>query len=49
MALVIMIASIRDVMGKFVNSRASNILGWAIVLIMTLAGVAFIFNLLTGP
>lgn len=48
MALIIMIANRKDIMGQFVNSRASNILGWAIVLIMTLAGVALIFNLATG-
>ena len=48
MALVIMIANRKDVMGRFVNSRASNVLGWAIVLIMALAGVALIVNLATG-
>ena len=45
MALVIMIANKKDVMGQFVNSRASNILGWTITLIMALAGVALIVNL----
>ena len=48
MALVIMIASRKDIMGRFVNSRTGNILGWTIVLIMTLAGVALILNLATG-
>lgn len=48
MALVIMIANRKDIMGRFVNSRASNVLGWAIVLIMTLAGVALILNLAMG-
>jgi NRAMP (natural resistance-associated macrophage protein)-like metal ion transporter len=48
MALVIMIANRKDIMGRFVNSRTSNILGWTIVLIMTLAGVALILNLVTG-
>jgi Mn2+/Fe2+ NRAMP family transporter len=48
MALVIMIANRKDIMGWFVNSRTSNILGWTIVLIMTLAGVALILNLATG-
>ena len=37
MALVIVIANRKDIMGKFVNSRASNILGWTITLIMALA------------
>lgn len=48
MALVIIIANRKDVMGQFVNSKASNVLGWIIVLIMALAGVALIFNLVTG-
>ena len=48
MALVIMIANRKDIMGRFVNSKASTVLGWVIVLIMTLAGVALIVNLSTG-
>jgi Mn2+/Fe2+ NRAMP family transporter len=48
MALVIMIANRKDIMGRFVNSRVSNVLGWAIVLIMTLAGAALILNLAMG-
>jgi len=48
MALVIMIANKKDVMGRFVNSRASNVLGWVIVFIMTLAGFALIVNLAIG-
>lgn len=48
MALVIIIANRKDVMGSFVNSRVSNILGWTIMLVMTLAGIALIVNLITG-
>lgn len=48
MALVVMIANRKDVMGTFVNSRMSNFLGWVIVLIMTMAGVALIVNLVAG-
>jgi Mn2+/Fe2+ NRAMP family transporter len=48
MALVIMIANRKDIMGQFVNSRVSNVLGWIIVLIMTLVGIALIVNLATG-
>ena len=48
MALVIMIANRKDIMGRFVNSKASNVLGWVIVLIMTLTGVALIVNLASG-
>ena len=48
MALVIMIANRKDIMGSFVNSRARSILGWVIVLVMALAGIALIFSLATG-
>ena len=48
MALIIMIANRKDVMGPFVNSRVSNVLGWLIVLIMALTGIALIVNLVTG-
>jgi len=48
MALVIMIANRKDIMGQFVNSRASNILGWMIVMIMALAGLTLIISLAMG-
>jgi len=49
MALVIMIASRKDIMGhRFVNSTLSTILGWIIVIIMSLAGSALLFSLVTG-
>lgn len=49
MALVIMIGNRKDIMGQFTNSRPSNVLGWTIMLIMTIAGVALIVNLVAGP
>jgi Mn2+/Fe2+ NRAMP family transporter len=48
MVLVILIANRKDVMGQFVNSRVSNVLGWTITLIMALAGMALLVNLATG-
>lgn len=48
MVLVIMIANRKDIMGQFVNSRGSNIVGWTITLIMALAGTVLIVNLATG-
>ncbi|MCE5337878.1 MAG: divalent metal cation transporter [Methanomicrobiaceae archaeon] len=48
MALVTRIANREDIMGRFVNSRESNILGWVIVLIMALTGAALIVNLAMG-
>jgi NRAMP (natural resistance-associated macrophage protein)-like metal ion transporter len=48
MALVVMIGNKKDVMGQFVNSRASNFLGWVIVLIMALVGVALLVSLAKG-
>ncbi len=49
MALIILIANRSDVMGPFVNSRTSNLLGWTIVVVMAVAGAALIVNLVTGP
>lgn len=48
MVLIIMISNRKDIMGRYVNSRASNILGWLIVFIMALVGVSLIVNLVMG-
>jgi NRAMP (natural resistance-associated macrophage protein)-like metal ion transporter len=48
MALVILIANNKNIMGKFVNKRTSNILGWMIVLVMAIAGSSLIIDLLKG-
>jgi Mn2+/Fe2+ NRAMP family transporter len=48
MVLIVMIANRKDIMGRYVNSRASNVLGWLIVLIMALVGVSLIVNLVTA-
>jgi NRAMP (natural resistance-associated macrophage protein)-like metal ion transporter len=48
MVLVILIANNKDIMGKFVNKRSSNIVGWVITLVMAIAAVLFIINSLRG-
>lgn len=48
MALVILIANNENIMGKFVNKKISNIIGWMIVLIMAVAGIFLIIDLLKG-
>jgi Mn2+/Fe2+ NRAMP family transporter len=48
MALIVLLANKKDVMGRFVNSRLSNVLGWTIVGVMALAGAALILSLATG-
>jgi len=48
MALVILTANNKKIMGKFVNKRTANIVGWMIVLVMTLAGILLIIDLLKG-
>ena len=48
MALVILIANNKKIMGKFVNKRISNILGWTIVLVMAIAGILLIINMING-
>jgi Mn2+/Fe2+ NRAMP family transporter len=45
MALVILISNNKNIMGKFVNKRVSNIAGWVIVLVMTVAGIFLIIDL----
>lgn len=46
MALIILIANNKEIMGKYVNKRISNIVGWMIVLVMTIAGILLIVDLL---
>jgi NRAMP (natural resistance-associated macrophage protein)-like metal ion transporter len=48
MALVILIANNKKIMGKFVNKRISNIVGWTIVLVMAIAGILLIINMING-
>jgi len=48
MALVILTANNKKIMGKFVNKRIANIVGCMIVLVMTIAGMLFIIDLLKG-
>lgn len=48
MVLVILIANNKDIMGKFVNKRISNIAGWVIVLVMAIAAILFIIDSLKG-
>jgi NRAMP (natural resistance-associated macrophage protein)-like metal ion transporter len=45
MALIVLLASRRDVMGRFVSSRLGTALGWIIVAVMALAGAALIAGL----
>ena len=45
MALVILIANNKRIMGKFVNKKISNIVGWIITLIMSIAGILLIIEL----
>jgi NRAMP (natural resistance-associated macrophage protein)-like metal ion transporter len=46
MVLVILIANNKNIMGKFVNKKISNILGWMIVIAMSIAGILLIIELL---
>lgn len=48
MALVILIASNRNIMGPFVNKRISTIMGWMIVLVMVIAGIGLVISMLKG-
>lgn len=48
MILIILIANNKNIMGKFANKKFSRIVGWMIVLVMTLAGILLIIDLLKG-
>lgn len=48
MILIILIANKKSIMGKHVNKRGSQIMGWVIVLVMALAGILLIVDMLKG-
>jgi len=48
MFLIILIANNKSIMGKYVNKRISRIIGWIIVLVMSVAGILLIIDLLKG-
>jgi NRAMP (natural resistance-associated macrophage protein)-like metal ion transporter len=48
MVLVILTANNKRIMGKHVSTKLANVLGWVIVLVMTLAGIMLILDLLKG-
>jgi len=48
MVLVIMTANNKKIMGKFVNKKISNIIGWAIVIVMSIAGIMLIVDMVKG-
>jgi len=48
MIFVILTANNKKIMGRFVNKRIANVVGWIIVLVMTITGILLIFDLLKG-
>jgi len=46
MVLVILTANNNKIMGKYVNKKISNIIGWIIVLIMSIGGILLIVDLI---
>jgi len=46
MVLVILTANNKKIMGKFVNKKFSNILGWIIVFVMSVAGILLIVDMI---
>ncbi len=47
LTLIVLLSSNSKIMDKWVNGRITNILGWAVVALMSLAGIATIVSLLT--
>ncbi len=48
MVMIVLISNNKKVMGKYVNSTFSNIMGWIIILIMTATGLLLIYDLTIG-
>jgi len=48
MVLVILTANNKKIMGKFVNKKISNIFGWIIVFVMSIAGILLIVDMVKG-
>ena len=46
--LLIFIANNKKIMGRYVNTRKSNILAWIIAVVMTIAGIALVVQVLQG-
>ena len=46
--LLIFIANNKKIMGRYVNTRKSNILAWIIAVVMTIAGIALVIQVLQG-
>lgn len=48
MVLIILLANKKSIMGTYVNKRLSRIIGWIIVLVMSIAGILLLVDLLKG-
>ena len=48
MVLILLISNNTNIMGKYTNSRLSNILGWSITFVMTVAAVALLVTTLNS-
>lgn len=46
LTLILLLASNKKIMGEWVNGRAAKTIGWAVVGVMTLAGIAAIYSLI---
>ena len=47
LTLILLLASNKRIMGEWVNGQFVKLLGWAVVLLMTFAGLAAVYSLLT--
>jgi NRAMP (natural resistance-associated macrophage protein)-like metal ion transporter len=48
MILILLISNNKKIMGKYVNKRISNLIGWVITSVMSIAGILLIIDLLKG-
>lgn len=45
LVLIVLISSNKYIMGKWVNKKSTTIIGWAVVVLMSLAGIAAVYSM----
>ncbi len=48
MILILLISNNSNIMGKYTNSRLSNVLGWTITAVMTVAALALVYTVISN-
>jgi Mn2+/Fe2+ NRAMP family transporter len=46
LVLIVLIGSNKRIMGEWVNKRSTTVIGWAVTLIMLVAGIAALYSMI---